>query len=329
MKNLAFEGGGVKAYGYVGALRSIELETTGKLAQFTRFAGTSAGALFATMMAGGFTFDEIESASNLMDFTKLETNTCCLTKVWNLWRNMGMHTTQNLEKQLESILKLKFDPTITTLKDLFKLTGHELVIVATSLNRRQPIYFHHATYPNMLVIDVLTASMCFPGFFQPKQLKVPPPGNPTGLLEQDLFVDGGTADNYPIWVFNDMVALYAGLTPESLVDKNNVPRETLGLKLLSVGELNTTSVFSGRTPVDGLAGFATCIIDVLTMQVERSNISLAYIRQTIGIDTKSISTLDFSLTKSARTTLENAGSEAVEQYFMRENITLLHTSPNV
>ena len=57
-KNLVFEGGGVRGYAYKGVIE--ELNNIGILKNFTRFAGTSIGALFAALLAVGFTSYEIK-----------------------------------------------------------------------------------------------------------------------------------------------------------------------------------------------------------------------------------------------------------------------------
>ena len=51
-RNLVFEGGGVKGIAYAGALK--ELEKKGLLTSLQRVAGTSAGAITATLLAVGY-----------------------------------------------------------------------------------------------------------------------------------------------------------------------------------------------------------------------------------------------------------------------------------
>ena len=58
--DLIFEGGGAKGIVFVGALQ--EFEARGHTAR--RFVGTSAGAITATLMAAGYTSDEMLAAVN-------------------------------------------------------------------------------------------------------------------------------------------------------------------------------------------------------------------------------------------------------------------------
>lgn len=65
-RNLIFEGGGVKAMAYVGAMEAMQEK--GIIANIMRVGGTSAGAINATLFALGFTNAEQRSILKKMDF---------------------------------------------------------------------------------------------------------------------------------------------------------------------------------------------------------------------------------------------------------------------
>ena len=68
-ENLAFKGGGPKGIAYVGAVKA--LQSQGQLRELKRVAGTSAGAINATLMAMGYSAEEMEDIlqkTNLMTF---------------------------------------------------------------------------------------------------------------------------------------------------------------------------------------------------------------------------------------------------------------------
>ena len=65
-RNLVFEGGGVKGIAYVGALEV--LDDRGILSDIGRVAGTSAGAITATLLALGATRDQVEAICRGTDF---------------------------------------------------------------------------------------------------------------------------------------------------------------------------------------------------------------------------------------------------------------------
>lgn len=67
-ENLILEGGGIKGLAYGSAL--IALKESGIYQQFKRFAGTSAGAITATLCAVGYQPEEIVKIIKETDFSK-------------------------------------------------------------------------------------------------------------------------------------------------------------------------------------------------------------------------------------------------------------------
>ena len=67
IKNLVFEGGGIRGLAYAGAL--MELQERKMLDSVERLAGTSAGAIAATLYAVGYNPEEI---SNLIAALKIK-----------------------------------------------------------------------------------------------------------------------------------------------------------------------------------------------------------------------------------------------------------------
>ena len=61
-----FEGGGVLGIGLVGAAKAIEAAGY----EFSRLAGSSAGAIVAALLAAGYNCDEIENEIKQLDYTK-------------------------------------------------------------------------------------------------------------------------------------------------------------------------------------------------------------------------------------------------------------------
>ncbi len=61
-----FSGGGVKAYAFIGALESLEAKSL----RIERVAGTSAGAIFASLLAAGFSLEEIKQKLQGLDLRR-------------------------------------------------------------------------------------------------------------------------------------------------------------------------------------------------------------------------------------------------------------------
>lgn len=300
-ENLSFEGGGCRGFAYCGAIKA--LDEAGILSNLKRFSGTSVGALFAALLASDFSATEIINISDILDFSSLSTTGCCLSTMYNVWNNFGVNSLNKIEIQFRQILKKKVDPDIT-LKGLYDLTSKDLVIVTCCLNKEHPLYFHHSQFPDIKLIDAMIASISVPFIFQPRKY--------TFMGTSDYYVDGGLVDNYPIWVFNDLNALYQNKL--DLVDKEKIVPSTLGLKLLGQDEENSIKVYNGRKQIKNVLGLGIQIINTLMMQIERSEISTSYIKQTVPIQTGDVYFLDFEITKEKRDILIQSGYDSTKKY---------------
>lgn len=299
-ENIVFEGGGVLGFAYCGAIK--ELETRGLLKNFKRFAGTSIGSLFAILLCIGFTADQIIDASSIINLDKVRSG-CLVSHIFNLVKYYGIYSSSSIEEQFKNIISIKVDPYIT-LQNLFEHTGKDLVIVSCCLNRKKPVYFHHAAYPDVRLLDALMASISLPFVFRPRKMNI--------FGTTDYFVDG-IIENYPIWVFNDLDKLAEGKIED--MEKNEVSPKTLGLKLLGKWESNTREVYEGRKKLNRIYAFTLQLYNTLVMHIERSIISESYIKQTIPISSLGISFVNFELTKQQIESLFEEGKSGVQKYY--------------
>lgn len=209
-----FSGGGVKAYAFLGTLKSIEENNL----QLERVAGTSAGAIIASLIAANYYVEEIDQLlatldlKRFLDAPKL-TKLIPFSKWLFLYVQMGIYKGEKFEKWLYDQLAHKG---VYTFKDLRKdylkvivsdLTLGKLVVIPDDLERIYNI--NPAHFP---VSKAVRMSAGFPYFFTPVKLR--------GKEEQkSLIVDGGLLSNFPLWVFED--------------DNGNSKRPVLGVKLSS------------------------------------------------------------------------------------------------
>jgi len=297
-ENLVFEGGGVCSFAYCGAIS--ELEKMGILQKIKCFAGSSIGALFAGLLAADFTAREIWEVQTIINFGDLS-NKYDVSNAFNLFKNLGVNSSSGIRKQINAILSTRINKD-ETLSGLFKKTGKELVLVSCCLNTEKAVYFHHATHGSVKVIDAIIASMSIPVFFRPLQVS---------LFNEDYsFVDGAIVDNYPIWIFNDMDALYKN---NLTIDRKHVNPLTLGLKLNSHGEKSNDS--NSKTPVTNIIDLLYLICNILTGVVDSNNYSDKYKEQTIKISHSDIYFLDLFITKDQISQLVKNGIDGVKKYF--------------
>lgn len=304
IESLCFEGGSIRSYSYIGAIEVLYEKDLIK--DIKNFVGSSSGSIFAALLAIGYTQRDFEFIKKIFSFSDLKSG-CCLSSFYNVIKKYGLHPSSYLESKFRMILNYKIDPD-TTLKQLFEKTQKELTIVSCCLNRMKPVYFHHAKYPNVKLIDALVASCCIPLFFRPCVLTIND--------ETDYYVDGGITDNYALWLYNDIQKLYNGNIQD--IDRTYIKQTTLGLKLLDTNESNTKNVFDTKLQISGLSEYAIALINTLMLTNERSDITNSYISQTIGIDTKNINFLDFFISDYDKKSLIDSGRFATELYFVQK-----------
>src|SRR6266705_1651881 len=88
-RNLVFEGGGVKGIAYGGALTI--LDSMGILSGIQRVAGTSAGAINATLLALGYSSKDVSAIVAATDFKTFEDSGFILSQIKRLTDNYGWY----------------------------------------------------------------------------------------------------------------------------------------------------------------------------------------------------------------------------------------------
>jgi NTE family protein len=188
--NLVFEGGGVKGIAYAGALQV--LTDCGILPQIKQVAGTSAGAITATLVALGYTAPEIKSIIMDMDFKKFEDgwDPLRLPTEYGLYKGDAFLTW--IQKMIAG--KARKGPN-ATFADLYDQSGIGLFVFATDLNIYDVKQFSHLDTPNVPIAEAVRASMSIPMFFKAWKFS-------NNLPDDHIYVDGGVVLNYPLTVFD-------------------------------------------------------------------------------------------------------------------------------
>ena len=265
------------------------------------------------MLAANFTVQEVSHVQAVIDLSKLGHNGI-FHSIYNILRypGYGIHSTDQIRSEIVTILAGKNIPASITLKELYDLTGKELVVVTSNLNREKGCYLHHAQYPNVALLDAMMCSIGVPILLRTKQHDF--------MGTNDYYVDGGLVDNYPLWVFNELDALYDGTLFS--VERDRIPSVTLGLKLLVPGTNNSYEVTIGRREIDSLSSYLIQILNTMMAQIDRSFVSASYIHQTIPIFIDSISFLKFDLDKAEIEKLIQIGKDSVSDYFNKKSLII-------
>lgn len=273
--NAVFQGGGAKGVALVGALARVVEESV----RFAAVAGTSAGAILAALYAAGYTPPELKS---ILQETPLDT---LLDPHWLKWPLLllrrGLHKGDVL---YDWIFKLLAAKGVEVFGDLnpktpgAARTHPRLVVVATDITERKPIYFDSDVDVNMKIAEAVRMSISIPLFFDPVN------------FGRAVVVDGGMISNYPLHVFRTSKL------------------RTLGFRLVP------SALPAAPRPIKTRLDYARALVDTLLDAHDREDARTQANAIAITIETGDVRTTDFNLPKSKMNSLYKQGYKAAEQF---------------
>jgi NTE family protein len=210
IENLVFEGAGIRGIAYCGAL--MELDERGYLDCISRVAGTSSGAITASLLAVGYSPDEIFEIVGGTDFGKFNDGSWGFVGgLVRLNSKLGFYRGKSFLRWLEMLITAKTNDPNITFEQLFQLKQKridcnfkDLAVAATSLNHQSTIIFSRESFPEMRIVDAVHASMAVPLYFEP--VVIDTHGRVIAyrdmLPDHYLCVDGGFTANYMISAFD-------------------------------------------------------------------------------------------------------------------------------
>ena len=205
-KNLVFKGGGVRGVSYLGALKY--LYENGLMRSVRRTAGTSAGAITATILALNFeNYGSIKTISDSLDYRKvpaegnldvenqklMKVNPRALTSLSRgIFKNLqcsvrliqekGWYSSEYLYSWIRSVIAGQFteEKDAYTFRDFRDETIHvgtrpffDLYLTGTDISNRTNRVFSFETTPDMEVALAVRISMSIPIFFESISFQYP------------------------------------------------------------------------------------------------------------------------------------------------------------
>ena len=191
-----FEGGGMRGIGYVGAIHEFERQGY----RFHNVAGSSAGAIIASLLAAGYNAVELRDIMSNVNFENFKhannwyDNMGIVGKLFSVTRNFGIYSADLFEKWLAGLLAAKGVRTFADVGGRLKMlatdiTDSRLLILPTDLVKFgiKPETFSVAAAVRM--------SMSIPLFYEPYELR-----DEHGCVHH--IADGGILCNYPVWLLD-------------------------------------------------------------------------------------------------------------------------------
>lgn len=257
INTLIFEGGGVRALVYSGAIKRLEEENLIRNIRFV--SGTSSGAHTAALLSCGFTSTELyEAMQNAPWDCILNGKFFSLKGFYRLMTQFGLSTHVHLQYYLDDLIYQKIGIRNVTFQELYNLTNIHLKIGVCSLKEKDFIYIDHCNYPEMPVSVGLTASSSIPFIFTSVK------------WNDDIFIDGGLIGNLPITSFPNETCLAFNLINKSN-KKNKIKKKSptnLFSYLKSIIVLllkNAQKIYSSTNP---------CITNIDFIEVYTKNIDV-------------------------------------------------------
>lgn len=281
-----FSGGGVKAFGLIGALQSIEDNGF----NIVRSAGTSAGAILSSLIAANYSSKEIKQMfttlpiEQFLDPPKM-TNILPVSKWYFLYFKMGFYKGNKLEKWLEDVLAKKNVRTFGDLPDgslkmiVTDLTLKQLVILPDDLDDLYGI-----NPKDFSVAKAVRISAGFPLAFMPKKIFN------NKLNNESILVDGGVVSNFPLWIFEK--------------DHERKIRPVLGVKLAGSAE---------ETIIKNSADLLQALLATMKQSHDERFIH-KYIKDVVFIPIHDVDTLNVNLSEEKKLEMINRGKKLTDLF---------------
>lgn len=328
-KNLVFEGGGVKGIAYVGALNVLDEE--GILSNIERVAGTSAGAMVATLIGLGYSAQELQDILWSINFQNfLDSSWGVIRNTTRLLEEYGWYKGDFFRNLMADYIKDKTGNSETTFGEFKKmrkdgLPFKDIHLIGTDLSTGYSKVFNSKFTPNVTIADAARISMSIPLFFSAVR----------GKNNNDhVYVDGGLLDNYAIKVFDNIEYLSSkksarrtdyyeriNKTQEKREGKADTKeyvynKETLGFRLDAKEEI---SMFlnQGEAPAKDINSFFSYTKALVSTLIDfQNNVHLHSDdwQRTIYIDSLGVSAIDFKISDTKKKKLVESGAQYTKSY---------------
>jgi len=317
-RNLVFEGGGVKGIAYLGALEVLEQK--GVMDNIIRVGGTSAGAINAVLLALGYDRDEMTQILMGLDFHNfMDSDWGVVRDTHRLIHQYGWYKGDFFRRWMEDRIRDKTGVANATFSDLQGFGAKDLYLVGTNLSTGFAEVFSAAHTPDMPVAEAARISMSIPLFFAAIRND-----------RDDVYVDGGLLNNYPVKLFdragyleNPMLGraapyyepLNAALPGGA--DTYVYNKETLGFRLDSRQEIEVFR--DGHEPahrnIDDFFDYAFALVHTVMEAQANQHLHSDDWHRTVYIDTLGVKTTDFGLSDDRKQALIQSGRDGARAYF--------------
>ena len=311
IKNIVFEGAGIRGIAYCGAIQA--LEDRGMLPAIEKVGGTSAGAITALCVSLGYSADEITDLLYSTKFSKFNDGRFFFIGGINrVNKYFGWYRGEKFVKWIEKIIEKKTGNANISLEELYNKGFKDLYITATILNEQRLVILSRKTYPRMRVKDAIRISISIPFYFEAvfidKEGKtIRHPKNKEGL---DIMIDGGFVGNFPIKIFDSVVNKGSS---ESVIVNNS----TLGFRVDNDKQIENDKQQKNLAAmrVTNLKEYGRAFYNIIIENLNRQTLSDSDWKRTVSISDGAVRPRIRKLSKAEITVLIENGRAATNNFF--------------
>lgn len=179
---LVLSGGSLKGIAHIGVFRALREKNI--IQNIKTIAGTSVGSLMASLFVIGYTPEELEELTTILNFELMKN-----IKMEQILNKFGLDEGKKIEYVLEELFKNKEINENITLLELYEKIKIKLIMTTVCVNKNEICYLSYETFPNLKVITAIRMSISIPFWYTPVE------------YEGNLYTDGAIIDNYPINLF--------------------------------------------------------------------------------------------------------------------------------
>lgn len=314
IKNLVFEGAGIRGIAYCGAISVLERK--GMIRDIELVGGTSAGSIVALCVSLGYSAQEISDLLYSTNFKKLNDGRFFFVGGINrMNKYFGWYRGQKFTRWLEGIIARKTGDPDISFAALHARGFKDLYATATVLNQQRLAVLSRHTYPNMRIKDAVRISCSIPMYFE--ALFVDKEGHvfrsPRNAQGLDVMIDGGSIANFPIHLF-DSTVVRAGV---AAVIANE---GTLGFRIDRDQQIEYDKQNKGLAgmPVTSFKEYMRALYNITLESLNRQPLSPEDWKRTVSISDGALQPRIRKLAKEEITILIENGRRATENYLQTQ-----------
>jgi len=301
---LVFSGGGIKGVSYCGVVAVLEKYKI--LNGIQGYAGTSAGAIIASLLAVGYDATDLKKIMFDLDTRNLVDDKFGVIRDGiNFVEKYGAAPGNFFYDFMGKLIKAKTGNADFSINDLYRDFGIKLVIVGTDLNNCMTRYFYPLSkcpldgdIPIRLAVRI---SMGVPFLFEPI------------LYKNNYHVDGGVLDNYPLHVFDGE---YPG-DPAARLGLCKPNDAVLGINIISDNRIIDYKLVH-REEINSLLQYGTSFIKTFMIENDRRMMSPANQLRTISVITPNYPISEIEISNENKQELYNMGYDCTTNFLTKK-----------